>query len=544
MDYKKMAAAFAAGGAVLAAGAAYTMKQKNQKHADVHFTNGGARRVYIQGCTLGSLAAAAYLIRDYNFDGENIHIFDDVRHRHGKSDQEMLPVLANDLWLHEKGYDQFWDLFRSIPSLREKGASVKGEIVAFHRQHPQSPRLTIVRRDKKRVLLAKRDRRLLERLILSKESKLNKVSIQDWFGEDAAFFETDFWVCCRSLFGLKERTAITQLRALLLERGEQIAGMMTLRDWITLPAHPNETLLAPLYSYLKGYGIHIHRDVCVEDVLFGDTYNLRARTLVVNDGKKRIQIELNDDDLCLCTIADSAKDAVYGKLDEACGEPRQKEDLWNRLASHRSELNVAGRLRHPQDGAQGVFLLTLQEGVLLKELLRDNPQMSSDAMLCFADTNWGIALHVPTQPYLSKQKGMVIWGSVLYPHECGDEVRKPFTQCSGKEVLQELIAHLHIEANASQINADLIDAQLALLPFAQAPKLAESEPVFLSPRLSDSNFAVLSPYRKGKACGWLEQQVSAAREAVRMFMGESKPQEENVSLSSITQALQFVRRLG
>lgn len=76
MDYKKMAAAFAAGGAVLAAGAAYTMKQKNQKQPGVHFSSGGGRHVYLQDSSLSSLAVAAYLIRDYNFDGANIHIFD------------------------------------------------------------------------------------------------------------------------------------------------------------------------------------------------------------------------------------------------------------------------------------------------------------------------------------------------------------------------------------------------------------------------------------------------------------------------------------
>ena len=61
---------------MLAAGAAYTMKQKNQKQPGVHFSSGGGRHVYLQDSSLSSLAVAAYLIRDYNFDGANIHIFD------------------------------------------------------------------------------------------------------------------------------------------------------------------------------------------------------------------------------------------------------------------------------------------------------------------------------------------------------------------------------------------------------------------------------------------------------------------------------------
>lgn len=92
---------------------------------------------------------------------------------------------------------------------------------------------------------------------MSKESRLEKVCIQDWFGEDAAFFHTDFWIQCRSLFGLKECSAVRELRALLLERNEQLTHLATMEDWMQLPSHPYDALIAPLISYLKGYGVSV-----------------------------------------------------------------------------------------------------------------------------------------------------------------------------------------------------------------------------------------------------------------------------------------------
>lgn len=334
MDYKKMAAAFAAGGAVLAAGAAYTMKQKNQKQPGVHFSSGGGRHVYLQDSSLSSLAVAAYLIRDYNFDGANIHIFDGKQLPGGSCSYGVKggALLSSDLWLHEKGYDHFWELFRSIPSLNRKGASVKGEIVSFNRMHPIHSMLPILRQQEGAIALGKQERRLLERLVMSKESRLEKVCIQDWFGEDAAFFHTDFWIQCRSLFGLKECSAVRELRALLLERNEQLTHLATMEDWMQLPSHPYDALIAPLISYLKGYGVQFHTGMEIEDVLFSDTYNLRARLLVIREGQQRHTIELNGDDLCVCVLGSVAKEAGFGSLDAPCDLPSKKADLWERLA--------------------------------------------------------------------------------------------------------------------------------------------------------------------------------------------------------------------
>ena len=55
MDFKKMAAAFAAGGAILAAGAAYSLNHKKQQNPYV--TSGQGQRAFISGSTLSALSA-------------------------------------------------------------------------------------------------------------------------------------------------------------------------------------------------------------------------------------------------------------------------------------------------------------------------------------------------------------------------------------------------------------------------------------------------------------------------------------------------------
>ena len=99
MDFKKMAAAFAAGGAILAAGAAYTLNHKKQQNP--YFHSGQGQRAFLCGATLSTLAAAALLIRDYNFNGENIHLLD----CDALLDSKATGLCSAELFVHEQGFE-------------------------------------------------------------------------------------------------------------------------------------------------------------------------------------------------------------------------------------------------------------------------------------------------------------------------------------------------------------------------------------------------------------------------------------------------------
>lgn len=528
MDYKKMATAFAAGGAVLAAGAAYSMKQKNnKKHPNVNFSSGGGRSVYLSDTSLASLAVAAYLIRDYNFDGENIHIFQKEEQIGGGCSLGVASgaLLNDDFWLNEKYCPNFWELFRSIPSCNQNDGSVKGDIIHQNRSAGQS--LRILRSCAlESKMLGKKERHLLERLVLTPEVKLEKISISDWFGEHTSFFLSDFWMELRSLFGLKENVSVSYLRETLLWRNEELKQLPMMKEWIALPSHPAQSLIEPLYRYLKGYGVHFHKNTEIEDVLFSDTYNLRARTLIINNGKCRQEINLKSDDLCICTLGPQEKDVSFGSMNKSFEAVIKKEGLWNHLASHRSELNVPGQLLEPKDGAQGTFVFTFKRKSALDVLFSRLEDADCESVVCLADSNWGVTWNISSHSFVSRQDDLTMWGTILYPYEQGDYIRKTFDTCNGKEVLTELLSHILNKEETEKILNDCVEGTICLLPYAYAAKLAENESVLTSPKLNDSNFAVLSPYRMTKTCGWLEQQITSAHEAVLLLMRASQVEKK------------------
>lgn len=112
----------------------YEAFARPEKPADVD-----KKSAYLIGSGLASLAAACFLIRDGQMKGEHIHIFDELNLPGGGCDG---------IHDNQKGYiirggremdDHFeclWDLFRSIPSLEEKDASVLDEYYWLNKRDP------------------------------------------------------------------------------------------------------------------------------------------------------------------------------------------------------------------------------------------------------------------------------------------------------------------------------------------------------------------------------------------------------------------------
>src|SRR5262249_35256889 len=67
------------------------------------------------------------------------------------------------------------------------------------------------------------------------------------------------------------------------------------------------------------------------------------------------------------------------------------------------------------------------------------------ALMTFKDSNWLMSIVVPRQPHFHDQPYdiNVFWGYGLFPDKLGNYVQKPMSECSGQEIMTELLSHLH-----------------------------------------------------------------------------------------------------
>ena len=91
------------------------------------------------GGGIGSLAAAAFMIRDGAMRGENITILEAAPVLGGSLDGAGNPTdgyrLRGGRMLTSDNYECTWDLFKSIPSLEFQNQSVFDETMAFNQKH-------------------------------------------------------------------------------------------------------------------------------------------------------------------------------------------------------------------------------------------------------------------------------------------------------------------------------------------------------------------------------------------------------------------------
>ena len=157
-------------------------------------------KAYLVGGGIGSLAAAAFMIRDGGLPGKNISILEALPIMGGSLDGAGNPELGYSLrggrMLTTDNYECTWDLFKSIPSLNHNGETVFEETVEFNQRYkPHSmARLVDSRRAKVPVTsmgFSMQDRVELLKLSSADEDTLAASRITDWLSPE--FFETEFW---------------------------------------------------------------------------------------------------------------------------------------------------------------------------------------------------------------------------------------------------------------------------------------------------------------------------------------------------------------
>jgi oleate hydratase len=227
---------------------------------------------YLVGGGIGSLAAAAFMIRDGNFAGSNISVF------------EALPVMGGSLdgsgdaargysmrggrMLTTDNYECTWDLYRTIPSLHQKGKSVFDETVEFNEKHKAHSMARLVDRHRAKVPVrsmgfSMQDRIELLKLSESDELKLGGSRITDWLSP--AFFETEFWYMWATTFAFQPWHSAAEFRRYLHRFMLEFTRIETLAGVKRTIYNQYDSLVLPLQTWLKTQGVNFVNDCTVTD---------------------------------------------------------------------------------------------------------------------------------------------------------------------------------------------------------------------------------------------------------------------------------------
>jgi len=232
-------------------------------------------KAYLVGGGIASLAAAAYLIKDARFPGENIYIFDSSKKLGGSLDAQNRPagegyVMRGVRMFEEKAYASTFDLFSFIPSLEDPQKTVKEEFFDFNKKVKLHSRSRLVKNktiiDAGYLGLNWKHRYDLFRVAISPEASLEGLQIKDRF--DSSFFETNFWLEICTVFSFQPWHSLVEARRYLFRFVQCLPFVDTLECIQSTPYNQYDSVILPVSEWLKKQGVNFVMDMSVKNLDF------------------------------------------------------------------------------------------------------------------------------------------------------------------------------------------------------------------------------------------------------------------------------------
>lgn len=497
----------------------------------------GDKQVYFVGGGLASMAGAAYLIRDCKMKGENIHIFEGMKILGGSNDgagDVSGFVCRGGRMLNEETYENFWELFRSIPSLDMPGKSVTEEILNFDHLHPTHAQARLINKygviqDVSSMGFNNADRAALGKLMITPEEKLDDMTIEEWFSNTPHFFETNFWYMWQTTFAFQKWSSLFEFKRYMERMIFEFSRIETLEGVTRTPYNQYESVILPLKKYLEEQGVIFCINTAVTDIDFKDGDGITVTAIHVKTEEGESVIELKEDDLCIMTNACMTDSATLGDLHTAPEYKPEKPlsgELWTKVAEKKPNLgNPEPFFGHPEQTNWESFTVTLKGNKFLKMIEEYSGNIpGSGALMTFKDSNWLMSIVVAAQPHFKNQPldTTIFWGYGLFTDHIGDYVKKPMRNCTGEELLTELIHQLHWEDKLDEIMEDVINVIPCMMPYVDAqfqPRKMTDRPMIVPE--GSTNFAMISQFVEipEDMVFTEEYSVRAARIAVYTLMG-------------------------
>ncbi len=471
----------------------------------------GDREVYFIGGGLASLAGAAYLIRDCHFKGENIHIIEGLHILGGSNDGAGSEadgfVCRGGRMLNEETYENFWELFSSIPSLDMPGMSVTEEILNFDHHHPTHAQARLVDKngkilDVKSMGFNQADRMALGKLMITPEEKLDDMTIEEWFAHTPHFFETNFWYMWQTTFAFQKWSSLFEFKRYMNRMIFEFSRIETLEGVTRTPYNQYESVILPLKAYLDTHQVDFSINATVTDIEFADGEGITATALYIEDSEGEKVIKLNKGDVCIMTNGSMTDSATLGDLHTA---PEYKPEdpisakLWKKVASKKPNLgNPSPFFDYPEETNWESFTVTCKGNKLLKLIEQFSGNIpGSGALMTFKDSNWLMSIVVAAQPHFKAQPmdTTIFWGYGLYTDRMGDYVKKTMRECTGEEILIELLHHLHLEDKQEEILETVINVIPCMMPYIVSqfqPRKMTDRPKVVPE--GSTNFAMISQF--------------------------------------------------
>ena len=449
-------------------------------------------KAYLVGGGIGSLAAAAFMIRDGNLPGGNISILEASQDMGGSldgaGDPERGYSLRGGRMMTTDNYECTWDLFKSIPSLITAGKTVFDETVEFNEKHHSHSMARLVNRQRAKVPVTSmgfsmHDRTELIKLSQADEETLAASRITDWLSP--GFFETEFWYMWSTTFAFQPWHSAVEFKRYLLRFMLEFSRIETLAGVKRTIYNQYDSLVLPLQAWLVTQGVHLVCDCRVMDFdhVYEDGLFVVTGIHCLRHGSGEV-IEVKDGDVVFMQNGSMTDASSLGSMTKAPEKLTKVESggwmLWERLAKDHSHFGKPGIFTSSiAQSCWESFTVTLKDTSFFDKMYQfSGNEPGTGGLVTFKDSNWLMSIVLAHQPHFPNQPEdvQVFWGYSLFPDRIGNFVAKPMDDCNGAEILTELCGHLRFDRE-TVASANCIPCRMPYITSMFMPRMRGDRPL-------------------------------------------------------------------
>lgn len=497
-------------------------------------------KAYLVGGGIASLASAIYLIRDAGVSGENIFVLEESAGLGGSLDAKKLSsgdgyVMRGFRMLEEKIYSSMYKLFSDISSLDDPKKSLKDELFVFNKKVKTRAKARLIEDGKviisKKLGLSMKDRLALLNLLICSDASLEGLRVDEYFSP--AFFKSNFYFEFGTTFSFQPWSSMAEFRLYILRFLHDCPVVYTGECIRTTQYNQYESMIVPIVDWLKKQKVNFMPETHVVDLDFLKDENKKTVQAVyyINEGVRK-QFNVSKDDFVFVTLGSMTADSSMGFMNTApeIHSPKDSNawELWKNLANKYSDLgNPSAFISDTEKSKWVSFTLTNRDSQffdLMEKLTGNKP--GTGGLVTLSSSNWLITLGIPYQPHFANQPDnwTVSWGYGLFPNKKGNFVKKKMDECTGEEILREMLMHLKFDEQMEHIvsHSTCIPVLMPYITSQFLPRKANDRPLVV-PKGS-TNLALIGQYSEltRGIVFTVENSIRSAQVAVYTLLGVKK----------------------
>lgn len=414
------------------------------------------RKANIVGGGIAGLATAAFLIDDAKMPGDNITIYEKKPVMGGsmdgtKGNEGYLCRAEREL---EPYMECLWYLCSKIPSLENEGRTVLDDVVDFNRDDPiHSEARVIVNQGEidgqyHNYKLPQKYVTAMAKVVASSEKDLANKRIDEFFDED--FFKTNFWVCFHSQLAFKHYHSAIECRR-YWQRFTFINRHEYLEGFIHTKYNEYDAIILPIERWLIDHGVHFVNNFTVYDLTL-DEKNDTVQAILAHHNGEDVAKPVSSKDLVFVTSGSISENSTFGDNDTVAVTNTDTEHMgtftiWKNLAKKDDKFGHPDKFLGQIDKTKWIsFFPTVKD---YPEFFRRIEELSGSkagtgGLMTFRDSNWDMSFEIHHKPFFPYQADdeEVGWGYGLYGENVGNYIKKRMWDCTGDEIMTELLYHL------------------------------------------------------------------------------------------------------